>query len=275
MTDTAGHRPLVAFTSLAIAGAGLVAACALAHVLHGRAPAGPFAAGVILLAAGLVVSFGHLGQRRRAALAVRGAGRSALSNEVILAGTACGLAMLAGGLAWAGAPSGAVVIAAGLVNALFLISVGLVYRLEGQLTWQGFSALTPLTGGLTFGAIVLGSSAGADGAMRWVLLLPAIDALVFSQRWHGIATIPYSAPMLDSAWHRRRSQVLAGRFFLLDVVPFFMLAVAPGPLAIVAAAAGLALDRIGFYALAVQRTTEHEVAAVESRIEAMSERTGE
>jgi len=274
MTDTAGHRPLVAFTSLAIAGSGIVSACALAHVLHGRAPAGPLAAGVILLAAGLVVSFGHLGQRRRAALAVRGAGRSALSNEVILAGTACGLAMVAGGLAWAGAPSGAAVIAAGLVNALFLFSVGLVYRLEGQLTWQGFSALTPLTGGLAFGAIVLGSSAGADGAMRW-LLLPAIDALVFSQRWRDIAAIPYSAPMLASAWHRRRSQVLACRFFLLDVAPFFMLAVAPGPLAIVAAATGLALDRIGFYALTVQRTTEHEVAAVESLIESLGQRAGE
>ena len=275
MTDTAGHRPLVAFTSLAIAGAGLVSACALSQALQGYAPAWGLAAGVILLAAGLLVSVGHLGRRRRAPLAVHGAGRSALSNEVLLAGAALGLAMVAGGLAWAGGVSGGVVAAAGVVNALFLLSVGLVYRLEGQLTWQGFSVLTPLTGGLAFGAIVLGSLAGADGAMRWVLLLPAIDALVFSQRWRDISNIPYSAAMLASAWHLRRTQLLAARFFLLDAVPFFVLAVSPSPVAIVLAAIGLALDRIGFYALALQQTTEHEVASVESRLEAMGERTGE
>ena len=275
MTDTAGHRPLVAFTSLAIAGAGLVSACALSQALQGYAPAWGLAAGVILLAAGLLVSVGHLGRRRRAPLAVRGAGRSALSNEVLLAGAALGLAMVAGGLAWAGGVSGGVVAAAGVVNALFLLSVGLVYRLEGQLTWQGFSVLTPLTGGLAFGAIVLGSLAGADRGMRWVQLLPAIDALVFSQRWRDISIIPYSAAMLASAWHLRRTQLLAARFFLLDAVPFFVLAVSPSPVAIVLAAIGLALDRIGFYALALQQTTEHEVASVESRLEAMGERTGE
>ena len=275
MTDSAGHRPLVAFTSLAIAGSGLVSACALNQVLQGYAPAGPLAAGAGLLASGLAVSLGHLGQRRRAPLAVRGAGRSPLSNEVLLAGAALGLALTAAGLAWAGGPSGGVVAAAGVVNALFLLSVGLVYRLEGQLTWQGFSVLTPLTGGFAFGAIVLGSLAGADRGMRWVLLLPAIDALVFSQRWRDISNIPYSAAMLASAWHFRRTQLLAARFFLLDAVPFFVLAVSPSPVAMVLAAIGLALDRIAFYALALQHTTEYAVAAVESRIEAMSEWTGE
>jgi DMSO reductase anchor subunit len=272
MTDTAGHRPLVAFTSLAIAGSGLVSACALNQVLQGHTPAGLLTAGVISLASGLFVSFGHLGQRRRAALAVRGAGRSALSNEALVAGIALGLALIAAGLAWTGAPSAAVVKAAGLVNALFLLSVGLVYRLEGQLTWQGFSALTPLTGGLAFGAIVLGAWSGSDDGARWTLLPPAIDALVFSQRWRDVLALPHPAATPASAWHLRRTQLLAARFFLLDVVPFFMLAVTPGPVAILAAAAGLALDRIGFYALALQQTTEYEVASVESRLEAMSGR---
>jgi hypothetical protein len=206
---------------------------------------------------------------------VRGTGRSALSNEVLLAGAALGSAMVAGGLALAGAPSGGVVAAAGVVNALFLLSVGLVYLLEGQLTWQGFSVPTPLTGGLAFGGIVLGSLAGADGAMRWVLLLPAIDALVFSQRWRAIVAIPFSPAMLANPWQRRRSQLLAARFFVLDAVPFFTLAVTPSPVAILLAAIGLALDRIGFYALALQQTTEHEVASVESRLEAMGDRSGE
>jgi hypothetical protein len=41
------------------------------------------------------------------------------------------------------------------------------------------------------------------------------------------------------------------------------------PLAVVSAAAGLIVDRFGFYALALQHTTEHEVAAVEMQIAAL------
>ena len=272
MTDTAGHRPLVVFTGLAIAGAGLVAASALVHVVQGVMAAGAMTAGTILLASGLVVSFGHLGQRRRAALAARGVGRSALSNEAVVAGGAAGLAAIASGLAWAGAPAGAVVIAAGVANALFLLSVGLVYRLKGQLTWRGFSVLTPLTGGLAFGAVVLASMAGGPGGSRLALLLVSIDALVFSRRWREVVAIPLSPAMLADPWQRSRSPLLAARLFLLDAVPFFALAVAPTPVAAVAAALGVAADRIGFYALALQQTTGREVAAVEARIEELAGR---
>jgi mannose/fructose/N-acetylgalactosamine-specific phosphotransferase system component IIC len=62
--------------------------------------------------------------------------------------------------------------------------------------------------------------------------------------------------------------LLAARFFLLDVVPFFMLAGVASPLAIPVAAAGLALDRFGFYALALQHTTEREIEETEARITA-------
>lgn len=267
MTDNAGHRPLVVFTGLAIAGAGLVSASALVHVMQGTMAAGAMTAGTILLASGLVVSFGHLGQRRRAALAVRGVGRSPLSNEAVVAGGAAGLAAIASGFAWTGAPAGAVVIAAGVVNLLFLLSVGFVYRLKGQLTWEGISVLTPLTGGLAFGAVVLASSADSDGTSRMALLLVALDALVFSRRWRDVVAIPFSPAMLADPWQRNRSPVLAARLFLLDAVPFFALAVAPTPVAAVAAALGVAADRTGFYALALQQTTGREVAAVESRLE--------
>jgi hypothetical protein len=67
----------------------------------------------------------------------------------------------------------------------------------------------------------------------------------------------------------RRSHLLAARFFLLDVIPYFLLAVSPMPLAVVSAAAGLIVDRFGFYVLAVQHTTEHEIAAVEMQIAAL------
>jgi DMSO reductase anchor subunit len=275
MTDTAGHRPLVVFTGLAIAGAGLVSASALVYAVQGVMAAGAMTAGAVLLASGLAVSFGHLGQRRRAALAARGVGRSALSNEAVLAGAAVGLAAIAAGLAWTGAPAGAVVIAAGVVNLLFLLSVGLVYRLKGQLTWQGISVLTPLTGGLAFGAIVLASLAGGPGDSRLALLIVSIDALVFSRRWRAVVAIPFSPAMLADPWQRSRSPVLAARLFLLDAVPFFVLAVAPTPVAAVTAALGVAADRIGFYALSLQQTTGREVASVEARIEELGRRGDE
>ena len=275
MSDRTGHRSLVAFTTLAIAGAGLVAASAYFELVHGLTAAPAIGAGASLLAAGLIVSFAHLGQKQRALLATRGVGRSALSNEALVAGLALAGAVVAAGVGMAGAPSPVATGAAGMLNVALLVSIGLVYRIRGQRTWQGFAVVTPLTAGLAFGAIAVQSTAAEDGVFQVTLLVIAIDALLFSQRWREVVSIPFSEAMLADRWHVRRTQLLAARLFLLDVVPFFMLAVSPAPFAIVLAAIGLTLDRIGFYALALQRTTEHEVAAVESRIEAMGESTGE
>jgi DMSO reductase anchor subunit len=268
MSARAGHGPLVAFTSLAIAGAGLVAASAYFELVHGAAGAGATAAGAILVAAGLTVSIDHLGQKSRAALAVRGVGRSALSNEALLAGLALGAAAIAAAAGLSGVRAAPLVAGAGAANAAFLVSIGLVYRVPGQLTWRGFSAVTPLTGGLAFGAIAVQATAAAGGVHPGTLLFIAVDALLFSQRWRDIAGIAYSERMLADPWHVRRTPLLAARFFLLNVVPFFLLLGAGTPLAIPVAAAGLAVDRFGFYALALQQTTEYEIGAVEARITA-------
>jgi DMSO reductase anchor subunit len=269
MMDHAGHRPLVVFTSLAGAGAGLVAASAYFDLVHGLRYPAAAAGGTVLLAAGLGVSLGHLGQKRRAGLAVRGAGRSALSNEALLAGLALAAAAIAAGLGLGGAPSPIATALAGLVNAAFLMSIGLVYHVPGQRTWQGFSAATPLTGGLAFGAIGVQSLAAPGSAFTATLLFIALDALLFSQRWRDIVGIPFSEDVLANPWQVRRTQLLAGRFFLLDVIPFFVLAVSPRPVTILVAAAGLVVDRFSFYALALQHTTEHEVAAVEAQLAAL------
>jgi hypothetical protein len=148
------------------------------------------------------------------------------------------------------------------------MSIGLVYRLPGQLTWQGFSAVTPLTGGLAFGAITIQSTLASGGVYVGTLLFIGIDALLFSQRWRDIAGIAFSERMLADRWHARRTQLLAARFFLLDVVPFFLFFGVASPVAIPVAAAGLALDRIGFYALALQHTTEREIEEIEAKIAA-------
>ena len=269
MTAHTGHRSLVVFTSLAIAGAGLVSASAYFELVHGLASGRMVAAGAVLLAAGLAVSLSHLGRKGRAGLAARGAGRSALSHEALLAGLALGAAVVAAGLGLRGAPSPIATAAAGVVNTAFLVSIGLVYRVRGQRTWRGCSAATPLTGGLAFGAIALQSLAVPGGVFTATLLIIAIDALLFSRRWRAVAGIALPEAVPANPWMIRRTQLLAARFFLLDVMPLILLAVSPTFLAALVAAAGLVVDRFGFYALAVQHTTEYEVAAVEMQIAAL------
>jgi DMSO reductase anchor subunit len=263
MSRPAGHGPLVAFTSLAIAGAGVIVAAAYLEVVHHHLFPPALVAGVLLQALGLAVSIGHLGQKRRAALAMRGVGRSALSNEVLFApvALACG-ALLTGMTVW-GRPGTTAALIAGVVTALFLLSIGLVYRVGGQKTWQGCSAFTPLTGGCAFGAVAIQSVSGGGGVLGMVLLLVVIDSAVFAQRWREVAAIRIPAASLTGSGMSHRGRLLGARFVLLDVLPLFLLLAWPTPLAAVVAAAGLLMDRVGFYALAVQHTTEHEVAAVE------------
>lgn len=270
-----GHASLVAFTSLAIAGAGIVVAAAWLGLASHRPLPAAFAAGALLIAAGLVVSLAHLAQKSRAGLVARGGGRSPLSNEAIgavIALACAGLAALLGILGDSGPGANAL---AGLTSAVFLLSIGLVYRWRGQLTWQGFTVLTPLTGGCAFGALAVQSLAFGGDVRSATLLLVAIDALVFSQRWREAAAIDIPYALATGRWWPHRIQWLGARFFLLDAVPFLLLAKWSTPLAVVFAAAGLVLDRVAFYALAVQHTTEHEVAIIEDLIHMGSDSTGD
>ena len=260
-----GHGPLVAFTSLAIAGAGVIVASVCLELTHDHLHSSALVAAFLLQPGGLAVSLAHLGQVRRAALAMRGAGRSALSNEVILAplALACGALVAANGV-W-GRPMPALTVIAGAVNALFLLSIGLVYRVRGQRTWQSASAFTPLTAGCAFGAIAIQSVfvGGDGGGLNLAVLFVLLDAAVFVQRWRDVAAVRIPAASLSGSRMSHRNQLLGARFALLDVLPLLLLLAWPTPLAAVVASAGLLMDRAGFYALAFQHTTEHEVAAVE------------
>jgi DMSO reductase anchor subunit len=270
MSEHAGHGSLVVFTSLAIAGAGLVSASAYFELRYGLAGALAMASGAGLLAAGLAVSLGHLGRKSRARLALRGAGRSALSNEALLGGLALAAAALAAGLGWLGTPPPGATGTAGAINAAFLLSIGLVYRIGGQRAWQGFSAITPLTAGLAFGAIAVHAIAAPGPVSVASLVLIAIDAVVFIGRWRDTAGIPISRAMRENTWHVRRTPLLAARFVLFDVLPFSLIMASQARLACVAAAVGLFVDRFGFYALALQDTTEREIDAVEARIASLA-----
>lgn len=256
-----GHGPLAWFTSLAIAGAGAIVSGAVG-LYAADASRLALIAGVVLLAAGLVISVGHLGRRERAPYAARGMAHSPISREAMLGGLTVVLAVLA--LAIPGIASsqwmrwGAAVAAGG-----FLVSVGLVYRIGGHLTWTGASAITPLTAGLAFGTVFADSLPPSHAVSTVTIAALALDTLIFSRRWRQVLQVAVDHPSTLGAGFDRRHEWLAGRFFLLDVVPCVLLFLWPGPLAAACAGAGVIVDRAGFYALAFQHRTEAEIGRVE------------
>ena len=92
--DADRHLPLVAFTSLAIAGSGALAASVVNVRGTGVSPIVGWV-GLALLVAGLVTSTWHLGHRARALMAVRGLLSSPISNEGIIGTLTIGVGVLA------------------------------------------------------------------------------------------------------------------------------------------------------------------------------------
>jgi DMSO reductase anchor subunit len=261
------HTPLVWFTSLAIGGAGMIAAAALRMRTEPAAPAVALAVGILALGAGLLVSTLHLGRKSRAPLALRGVGRSALSHEIVLAAAtvAAGLTLLV--MNWQAYPYVWARIAAAATATLFLLSIGRVYHLGGQRTWRGAAVLMPLTAGLVCGEVFLQAIGNAPirefGLALWLV---SIDALVFACRWRTLTrTASAGTPRRVDA--DRLRNLPAARLLIFDVIPLVLLDMNAARLAFVAVAVGLAFDRWLFYALAEQHTTEAEIARVEAIIE--------
>jgi anaerobic dimethyl sulfoxide reductase subunit C (anchor subunit)/Tat-targeted selenate reductase subunit YnfH len=266
MSHDDGHGPLVAFTSLAVAGAGTLAAWAWA-TYAGTAWAGAPWPGIACLVAGLVTSTWHLGRRDRAHLAARGLGRSPISNEAALGAlTVAGAVVAAAGLA-GGRFGSALTAVTGVVAAAFLVSIGLVYRLGGQLTWTGFAAATPLTAGLAFGAVLIDGARGAAGPSTLTLAALGVDAFVFMQRWRRVAQVSLDHAASLPPSFARRHELLAARFLLVNALPCVSLFVWPSPLSAVIAGAGLVVDRLAFYDLALQHRTEVEIRRVEALLD--------
>jgi DMSO reductase anchor subunit len=270
-----GHAPLVVFTSLAIAGGGIVAADAvLLGMAHVDAARPVIAAGSALQAIALLVSLLHLGRARRAPLAARRIGRSPLSNEILMAGAALASSLAILATDWREPAPPVWRAAAGLLCAGYLLAIGLVYRLRGQLTWVGPAALTPMSAGCAFGAACIQACAvSPDGVPRGVIFLLGADAAIFLLRWQEAAPIDGPAKAAgSSAFWRRRHQWFLARFALLDVLPMGLLFFHPTPIVIVSAACGVIVDRLAFYGAAVQRSTEREVDRVDEDVRNASER---
>ena len=265
---------LVAFTWAAIVGAGLLAVSAVL----GERPLAWW--GLCAIGAGFLVSTAHLGRPARAAMALRRAGRSPLSNEILIGGLA-----LVSGIVWMFAPAASGVlaldaagsirlatgarVATAAVASLFLLAVGLVYRLRGQHTWRGAATAGPVLAGLASGAAGAALLSVAPPAWlypaAWLLL--AADAAVACVRWRTIARVGF--PPVHARLFAHRHALMTGRIALFDLLPAVLLSVGGGvaaAAALAAMAAGLLLDRVAFYGLAQRATTDAELARIEDVI---------
>jgi hypothetical protein len=273
MSPTNTHRarsayhewPLVVFTALAIMGAGLLTTPLAAWAAAGTpAPAaGALPWGVLLLGTGLVVSLAHLGRPLRAPLAALGAGRSRLSAEIVLAG----LTLVSGGVAAAMAYVSPVLdVITAIAAVAFLASLGLVYSLPGQQTWRGAVVWMPLSSALGFGAVSLaglwGGSSVAVGPVAAVFLAVDTGLLLLRRAALTYSGVPF-VPCHPSLF-ARRDLVLGVRFLLVDVLPGACLFAGLPMGAAGLLGLGILVDRVAFYGLACQHTTEAEVARVES-----------
>ncbi len=274
MSDTRHDLPLVVFTCLAIAGGGCIAAPAIAELGVGVPARAPMLIGLGLLGAGVAASLLHLGQPRRAMLAARGAGRSPLSHEVALALAALALGAAAVAVA-PGAPMTNWMRAGAVATSLaFLVSIGRVYRIRGQMTWTGAAAWTPLSAGLLFGSLI--SLALVDDTRlplaaearlyAGALLCAMLDLALNLARWRW--PVGWSAAMAKGLRASALSRWLLWRIVLLDLLPLALLLVERPVIACAAAAAGLIVDRVGFYATALHYTTEVEITRVEQLLDA-------
>ena len=275
MTTTTSHRdagafhewPLVVFTTLAIVGAGLLATPLVAWFAAGAtAPAaGAVRLGVLLLAAGLAVSTAHLGRPLRAPLAAAGFGRSRLSAEIVVAGTALALGIVEALLPQASPVLGLTTAAAALS---FLVALGLVYALPGQQTWRGAVVWMPLTSGLAFATVAFGATSSGPlvaTGMAAVGILAA-DAALLAARRMSLVRLTTPSALRYPSFFARRDLVLLSRLALVDILPAGCMlaglpAVAAGLLGL-----GILLDRVAFYGFASQHTTEAELLQVEEFI---------
>jgi DMSO reductase anchor subunit len=268
----------VAFTGLAVAGTGVLVAAA-SHQFPGASTDKAIGLGSLFLVFGLALSSWHLGRRARVFRAALGIGHSAISQEGALGllTAAAGVLAATGVGVRLGSPAlrpfldGAIV----LFGIGFLVWVGLVYRLRGQLTWSGFSAATPLTCGLAYGAIVLNVASSPAGVSTVTLVAVGIDAFVFAQRWRRIARLSLDHGGAVPETFDRRHEWLGARFLLVDALPVFSLFVGAQPLAGFIATAGVFVDRAGFYTLGLQHRTELEVARVERVLNASASHENE
>jgi DMSO reductase anchor subunit len=277
MTRTKAHPvggfhelPLVLFTAMGMAGGGIGAASVLQGALSGRLPSLTRAESIllsVLLGTGFLISARHLGRPLRGPLALRGMGRSPLSNEV-----AALAVTLTGALLGAALPSGHPLqavsdLVAGIGSIAFLLAVGVVYRLPGQLAWRGAVVFHPLVLGTAWGLLTAAPRLGspATGAiLRAVLVALLLDGVLVLIRNAAMERAGREGSASYPGVFRFRGLVMGARLASSALLTPLALLEGQWEMAVGALSLACLLDRFGFYALAVRQTTESEVARVEA-----------
>lgn len=268
--DPFGEAPLVVFTAMAIPGAGMLAAGLLVR-LGGVTDPG-YARLVMKLSAALVgggiaASIGHLGRRSRAHLALRRVGASMLSSEVLLAAATLGFA-LAGFAVRGQVLSPLLQSTAEVCGMLLLIALGSVYDLKGQHGWRGPAARIPVVQGTAFGMLALTAFSG----MQTALMRPAavafilMDVLFHRLRWRRLDPERFTGEPAHPAIFAKRRPLLRLHLIAGDLLPLIALLSGATRPAVALFAAGIVLDRVLFYGLALQHTQEAEIGHIERLI---------
>ena len=270
----ADHRfhetPLVLFSTLGIAGAGIGAATLVRAFLSSSLPVVSRSEALLLsllLGVGTLISAGHLGRPLRGPLALRRLGKSPLSNEIL----AVGIALLGAGLC-VGLPADFALrwiasVLACLGSLGFLLALGAVYDIPGQLAWRGSAVFQPLALATAWG-LLLGFDrsfspevAGGVSVFLVVLLLDGVlvvgrNALTNRGRRLGVPVHP--------GVFRWRGILLATRLVSSGVAAALTILGDLDGAALLALSLALLVDRFGFYGLAIRWTSESEVARVEA-----------
>lgn len=273
MSNKTFHEfPLVLFTALAIAGAGIGVAHICMSLMRWSDWVPKERLMVLvgsLLGLGLVVSMGHLGRPLRGPLALSRVGKSPLSNEVLVVSLAALASLLTIAFPQGGPTYGALGTLALVCSFLTLLSLGFVYRLPGQLSWAGAAPFHPLIQGLGFGLAVLLNSlpegAEARGALLFLFIL-FLDGILIWERTRRIGRALGQGIPAQPRFMAQRGGTVSLRILMGVLLPAVAVLWNRPGLAVVSLAMSLLLDRFLFYGLAVLDNTESEVARVEAAL---------
>jgi DMSO reductase anchor subunit len=264
------EMPLVVFTALGIAGGGIGAASLLRAALAWRIPSLSQSEAIVLallLGFGFLISAGHLGRPRRGPLALRGIGRSPLSNEVVALGVTLAGAMLGAVFPSSHPLQGAFDLVASVGSVAFLLALGAVYRLPGQLAWRGPVLFHPLVLGVAWGLLMTSRTpTGSVPAetLRVLLVVLLLDGVVVLLRHAATGRAGRFGSSSHPGIFRRRGLLMGARLALSTVLTPLALLESRWGIALAILSVACLLDRFGFYGLAVRQTTESEVARVEA-----------
>jgi DMSO reductase anchor subunit len=267
------EAPLVVFSALTAAGAGT----ALTHLIFSLAGLADWTPSssvprlvAVLMGIGLLVSMAHLGRPGGISDALRGTGQSPVSNEVVALSVALGGAVLLALL-----PNGSTVFAfvwtltvTACGGTLFLM--GVVYRIPGRPGWGGSMILHPTIVGMIAGWFLWRLAVPGPMPVPFfaiLILLVLADLGITFRRASVLASDRRMAEPEHPSIFQIRFRLLILRCLLLDLLPLLLAAMEQWRLATLSLGIGVLLDRTLFYGLALQETTEAEIARVEGLLE--------